>query len=54
MRIQGIKFFELEADFGGTLHLGRFAIKGGYTQGLTRYVSGANCTMWHAGIGYRI
>jgi hypothetical protein len=54
MRIQGIKFFELEADFGGTLHLGRFAIKGGYTQGLTRYVSGANRTMWHAGIGYRI
>ena len=53
-RIHGIKFFELDADFGGTFHVGRFAIKGGYTRGLTRFTSGVNRTMWHAGIGFAI
>lgn len=53
-RIHGIKFFELDADFGGTLHLGRFAIKGGYTRGLTHIKSGYNRTMWHAGLGFAI
>lgn len=54
MRIHGIKFLEFDADFGGTFHVGRFAIKGGYTKGLTRYTSGVNREMWHVGLGVGI
>ena len=54
MRIHGINFIELDADFGGTFHVGRLAVKGGYTKGLTRYTSGVNRDMWHVGLGFGI